>query len=99
MNISQNTKRGLLLAATAAGLFALAPLVTAADAGANANGACFGVNACKGKSSCKTASNSCKGQNSCKGKGFIEEVSQGTCDQLGGQFKNYPEVQKEQAGH
>ncbi|HEV2111395.1 MAG TPA: hypothetical protein VGT99_08580 [Gammaproteobacteria bacterium] len=99
MHIPQKTTRGLLLAATAASLFALAPLVTAADAGANANGACFGVNACKGKSSCKTANNGCKGLNACKGKGFVEEVSEGTCAQLGGQFKTYPEVEKEQAGH
>jgi hypothetical protein len=57
------------------------------------------VNACKGKSSCKTANNSCKGQNACKGQGFVEEVSQGTCGQLGGAFKSYAEVQKLQGQH
>jgi uncharacterized membrane protein len=98
MNVSNKT-RGMLLAATAASLFALAPLATATDTGSTANGACFGVNACKGKSSCKTASNACHGQNACKGKGFVEEVSPDTCAQLGGQFKTYEEVKKEQAQH
>ena len=89
---------GLAIAALAAAVFAIAPLAASADAGSS-NGACFGVNACKGKSSCKTAHNACKGQNACKGKGFVEEVSQQTCDQLGGQFRSYADVLKEQAQH
>jgi uncharacterized membrane protein len=91
--------RGLVLASAAASLFALAPLAVHADAGAaagDAPGYCYGVNACKGKSSCKSANNGCKGQNGCKGKGFIEEVSRMTCDQLGGQFRTYEDVLKEQ---
>ncbi|HEY3644042.1 MAG TPA: hypothetical protein VGM16_01780 [Gammaproteobacteria bacterium] len=78
--------RGLALASAAASLFVLAPLAVHADAGADPLGNCYGVNACKGKSSCKTAENSCVGKNSCKGKGFVDSVSQGTCDQLGGRF-------------
>ena len=81
--------RGLALATAAASLFALAPLAVHADAGATGAdqiGNCYGVNACKGKSSCKTADNSCVGKNSCKGKGFVDSVSHGTCDQLGGRF-------------
>ena len=97
--LHQNHARGLALAAAAASLFALATLAASADAGADQLGFCYGVNACKGKSSCKTANNGCKGLNACKGKGFVEEVSEGTCAQLGGQFKTYPEVEKEQAGH
>ena len=89
--------KGVALAAVAAVLFAVAPLAAKADAGSSGNGACFGVNACKGKSSCKSANNGCKGLNGCKGKGFIEEVSRGTCDQLGGQFRTYDDVLKEQA--
>ena len=88
---------GVAIAAVAAALFAVAPVAVKADAGSNANGACFGVNACKGKSSCKSAGNACKGLNGCKGKGFVEEVSRGTCDQLGGQFRSYEDVLKEQA--
>lgn len=98
MKLNHKT-RGLMLAAAAASVFALAPMVSHADAGATKLGACFGVNACKGKSSCKTANNGCKGQNACKGKGFIEEVSPDTCAQLDGKFRTYEDVQKEQAAH
>ena len=98
--MESNRTRGLMLAAAAASLFALAPLAQA-DEGASASklGACFGVNACKGKSSCKTAHSGCKGLNGCKGQGFIEEVSPETCAQLDGKFRTYEDVQKEQAGH
>jgi uncharacterized membrane protein len=97
---SDRRTRGLMLAAAAASLFALAPLAAHADAGEGAKlGACFGVNACKGKSSCKTAHSGCKGLNGCKGQGFIEEVSPGTCAQLDGKFRTYEDVQKEQASH
>jgi len=89
--------KGVAIAAVAAALFSVAPVAAKADAGASANGACFGVNACKGKSSCKSAGNACKGQNGCKGKGFVEEVSHETCDQLGGHFRTYDDVLKEQA--
>lgn len=98
MKLNHKT-RGLVLAAAAAGVFAFAPMVSHADAGAAKLGACFGVNACKGKSSCKTANNSCKGQNSCKGKGFIEEVSPDTCAQLDGTFRTYEDVLQEQRSH
>ena len=74
------SKRNLALAATAAAMFALAPVGTMA-AGESVH--CMGVNACKGMSSCKTASSSCKGLNSCKGQGFVA-VSKEVCEQLGG---------------
>lgn len=97
MNTSLKSK-GMAIAAVAAALFVAAPLAAKADAGSS-NGACFGVNACKGKSSCKTANNGCKGLNGCKGKGFVEEVSRETCDQLGGKFRTYEDVKQEQARH
>lgn len=74
---------GFALAATAAAMFATAPM--AVSAGAHAKGQCSGVNACKGHSSCKTASSACKGQNSCKGTGWVAS-SKDACDQLGGKF-------------
>ena len=67
---------GLLLATAAAGLFATAPVVSAAE---EAKVHCEGVNSCKGKSACKTATNACKGMNSCKGKG-MELMSAKDCD-------------------
>lgn len=86
--------KGVALAAVAAALFAIAPVAVKADASASSNGACFGVNACKGKSSCKTASSGCQGQNSCKGSGFVDSVSKGTCDQLGGRFSTEDPMKK-----
>lgn len=65
--------QGLLLATTAAGLFATAGFTYAAETGAASADrkiACQGANSCKGKGECKGASG-CQGQNSCKGKGFI----------------------------
>ncbi len=89
-----STVRGLALAAAAASLFALAPLAVHADPGADQIGNCYGVNACKGKSSCKTAENACVGKNACKGKGFVDSVSRGTCDQLGGRFSTEDPMRK-----
>jgi len=86
--------RGLALAAAAASLFTLAPLAVHADTGADQIGNCYGVNACKGKSSCKTAENACVGKNTCKGKGFVDSVSKGTCDQLGGRFSTEDPMKK-----
>jgi hypothetical protein len=86
MTIMNATKvSGIAIAAVAASLFVLAPIATAADAGA-ATGKCVGGNACKGKSECKSASNSCKGQNSCKGKGFAT-MTKADCDKAGGKFE------------
>ena len=89
-----NTVRGLALAATAASLFVLAPLVAHADGGADALGYCYGVNACKGKSSCKTAKSCCQGQNACKGQGMVDSVSAQTCAQLGGRFDTEDPMKK-----
>ena len=89
-----NLARSLALAATAASLFALAPLAARADAGSDALGYCYGVNACKGKSSCKTATSGCQGQNACKGQGFVDSVSAQTCSQLGGKFSTDDPMKK-----
>jgi hypothetical protein len=80
-----NTKKitGFALAATAAAMFATAPMTV--SAGGHAKGHCGGVNACKGHSSCKTANSACKGQNSCKGTGWVA-ASKDVCSQLGGKY-------------
>jgi hypothetical protein len=65
--------------ASAAALFALSTLASAAPAPAGSSGAaisgtdmvhCYGVNSCKGSADCKTTQHECKGHNSCKGHGF-----------------------------
>lgn len=75
---------GVVLAITAATMFAIAPVAVHAS---SHNGKCMGSNSCKGQSSCKTATSSCKGLNSCKGKGFLE-MSKADCDAAGGTFES-----------
>jgi hypothetical protein len=70
------------LIASAAALFALGSVATAADAEGTIK--CGGINSCKGTSSCKTASSSCKGQNSCKGMGWTQTSSASECTAKGG---------------
>jgi uncharacterized membrane protein len=77
-------RAGIALAATAAVLFATAPL--AADPPGSTQGKCWGVNACKGKSSCQSKGHGCKGQNTCKGRGFVM-LSKDACEQIGGKFE------------
>ncbi len=77
----------LILAATAAALFATASIADVATTGATLADnqvKCMGANSCKGQGSCKTASNSCKGQNTCKGQGFIMTNTAKDCTDQGG---------------
>ncbi len=83
--MNANKVSGIAIAAVAASLFVLAPLATAADAGA-ATGKCMGGNACAKQSACKSGDHACKGQNSCKGKGFTV-VSKADCEKAGGKFE------------
>ena len=64
---------------SAAALFALASIASAAPAPEGSQGAavaaadtvhCYGVNSCKGTADCKTSAHACKGLNECKGHGF-----------------------------
>lgn len=71
-----------VLVASAALLFAVGSLGTAAFAGAKVK--CSGGNSCKGTSACKTAQSSCKGRNSCKGLGWSETATEDECTTKGG---------------
>ena len=85
---SKDRLTGFALAATAAALFATAPLTTMAgghEAG-EAQGKCVGGNACKGQSACATASTGCQGQNACKGQGFTK-TTKAECEEAGGEFE------------
>ncbi len=75
---------GVALAATAATMFALAPMN--ATAGGHKAGKCIGINSCKGTSACATATTSCAGQNSCKGQGWIK-ATKAECEEKGGTFE------------
>jgi hypothetical protein len=78
--------------ASAAVMFAMASLASAATPPAGSSGAavkatdtvhCYGVNSCKGSADCKTSAHECKGQNSCKGQGF-KALAAGACLKKGG---------------
>ena len=69
---------GLSLAAAAASLFALVPLVASAHEAET--GKCLGSNSCKGTSACMTANSACKGQ------GF-EMLTAEQCEEAGGTFE------------
>jgi len=76
----------LVLAASAAALFATAVAAPAYADEASAGGTvkCQGINACKGQSKCATANNACAGQNSCKGHGWLLSPSAEECAKQGG---------------
>jgi hypothetical protein len=76
------TMKGMMIAATVAGLFsAAAPVARAADSG---DVMCEGINACKGKSACAGSNNACSGQNGCKGKGVTKVKTKDDCTKKGG---------------
>lgn len=82
--MSDHNTTGVLLAATAAALFGMANVATAAESSmAMDQVMCSGINACKGMSECATAANACKGHNSCKGQGWIHTTKE-DCDAKGG---------------
>lgn len=78
--------------ASAAALFALSTLASAATPPANSTGKalgaedtvhCYGINSCKGSADCATTAHECKGHNSCKGQGF-KAMKAGQCLTKGG---------------
>jgi uncharacterized membrane protein len=81
------TRRGLLLATTAAALFGAGGTLLAAESQGSAsegNVHCMGINACKGQTACASANNSCKGQNSCRGQGWLPTKTKAECTEKGG---------------
>ena len=79
----KNSKKKMLLAASVAGLIAVAGSILPATVYA-ADVACSGVNGCKGMADCGGKAHSCAGQNACKGQGWVRVPSQDLCTKLGG---------------
>lgn len=75
---------GIALAATAAAMFAMAPMNV--SAGSDKAGKCYGVNSCKGQGACAGATNACVGQNNCAGQGWIKQTKT-ECTDAGGKFE------------
>ena len=78
--------------ASAAALFALSSLASAAPLPAGSSGSaigaldtvhCYGVNSCKSSGDCKTSAHECRGLNECKGHGF-KAMAAGACLTKGG---------------
>ena len=76
------TSRAMIVAATAAALFAAGTIAAVTPAQADVK--CAGANSCKGASACKSASSACKGQNACKGQGWVSTKDEASCKAAGG---------------
>ena len=83
MTDRKKSKKQALLAASVAGLLALAG--TLAQAGVvYADVQCGGVNGCKGQGECGGKGSSCAGKNECKGQGWVTKATEADCTQAGG---------------
>ena len=82
-HVQQNDKKKALVAASVAGLMALAwgtvsllglskAHADEAAAGGEESAPCYGVNACKGTGECGGKDHACAGENACKGQGWIK---------------------------
>ena len=83
-------KKKMLLAASVAGLIAVASSVLPASTVYAADVACQGINACAGKGECGGKGNSCAGKNACKGQGWVHIASADACTQAGGKVLELP---------
>ncbi len=81
-----STNVGVILAVTAAALFATASFAADSTSGV-ADIPCYGINACQGKGACRTAVNDCAGKNACKGKGITYVSTEKECLKQGGKVQ------------
>ena len=82
--MEKKAKKKMLLAASVAGLVAVAAVALPASAVYAEDVACSGVNACAGKGDCGGKGNSCAGKNACKGQGYVSVPTEELCGKLGG---------------
>jgi len=75
--------KGMMIAASVAGLFTMGAVSVASAAKKGEDVTCSGINSCKGTGSCHGAANACAGQNGCKGQGNTK-TSQENCLAKGG---------------
>jgi hypothetical protein len=82
-----NVKKGAVVAAAVAGLFAAnVAMADTHEGGAKEAGKvkCEGINSCKGTGACGGADHGCHGKNECKGKGWVVTSSAKECTDKGG---------------
>ena len=84
MKAKNTNKKKMLLAASVAGLIAVATATLPASTVYAADVACSGVNACAGKGDCGGKGHSCAGKNACKGQGYVNVPTGDLCAKLGG---------------
>lgn len=79
----KSNRRKALIAASVAGILAVAGTIAAPAA--HAEGVeCWGVNKCKGQGECGGKGHSCAGQNGCKGQGWVTAKDADTCTKVMG---------------
>lgn len=78
------TRKKTLLAASVAGILAVAGSITAPQAAFAEDVACWGINKCKGTGDCGGKGHSCHGQNTCKGQGWVGVKDEATCLKIEG---------------
>ena len=84
MKSKNSGNKKMLLAASVAGLIAVARVALPASMVYAADVACSGVNAFKGQGACAGKGNSCAGKNACKGMGWTKVASAEACTTAGG---------------
>lgn len=78
--------KGMMIAASVAGLFATGTAGFAAAADKKGEEiTCTGINACKGQGSCHGAGHACAGKNGCKGQGNTK-TTKADCEAKGGKI-------------
>jgi len=80
----KSNRKNALLAASVAGILAVAGSIAAPQAAHAEGTACWGINKCKGAGDCGGKGHSCAGQNGCKGQGSVEVKDEETCLQIEG---------------
>lgn len=75
----KKTKKSAFIAASIAGLMAVAGTAMMPMTAHAEDVHCYGVNGCKGTGDCGGKGHSCAGQNSCKGLGFKSVASAEAC--------------------
>lgn len=83
MSDRKRSKKMTFLAASAAGLLAIAGAMGNA-AVVYADVQCAGVNACKGQGECGGKGHDCAGKNGCKGAGWVHQATEADCITAGG---------------
>ena len=82
--MATSRKKKAMIAASIAGMMAVAGSAVFPPAAYAAGVPCYGINACQGKGDCGGKGHSCAGKNACKGKGYVSLPDKETCLKING---------------